>query len=118
MDKFTVAVMPVAKPAEWREFAKSAEGGDRAEDHRNYLRRHGVAREHIFLQETPMGHLMTLVWEGVDQGQAAQIMADLIQNPADEYEKFLVDTVIRDYHGLPADAPPPPPVERIARIEP
>lgn len=118
MEGFTVGVMPVAKTQEWREFAKSALDGDKSEGHRAFLKRRGVVREHIFLQQTPMGDIMVLVWEGVDEAGAARIMADLVQNPADEYEEFLVNHVIGELHGVPADAPPPPPVEHVATIEP
>jgi len=67
MEQFAVSVLPVANIDEWRQFATSIESGERAEAHREFLRRLGVKREHVRLQQTPAGAVMVLVWEGVDQ---------------------------------------------------
>ncbi len=118
MGAFAIGVLPVAKTTEWRAFCESVIDGDNAASHRAYLRDHGVAKEHILLQPTPMGDLALIMWEGVDQQHMEKALGGLMAAPATEYEEFLVNTVVRDYHGIPADAPPPPPLERIATIEP
>jgi hypothetical protein len=47
METFAVAVFPVAKPDEWRAWADSIASGDRADAHRQLMRRLGIRREHI-----------------------------------------------------------------------
>jgi hypothetical protein len=56
------AVAPVINVDEWLTFCREAAEGDQADAHRQFLRRGGVTREHIFLQRTPAGALMLLVW--------------------------------------------------------
>jgi hypothetical protein len=81
MEPFAVSVMPIAKFDEWRTFAGEIESGDRADAHREMLRRLGVKREHIRVQPSPAGHLVVLVWEGVDQERVGELMGDMLQNP-------------------------------------
>jgi len=118
MDTFTVQVFPVAKPAEWRSFIKSVESGDRADGHRQMLRRLGIKREHIFTQSAPEGDVMVLVWEGVDQGRVGELMADILQNPQSDHERYVGTYVIPTLHGVDPTAGPPPMTERVATIEP
>jgi hypothetical protein len=65
-----------------------------------------------------MGDLALIIWEGVDQSQLEKTIGGMMHHPEGEYEEFLVNTVVREYHGMPADAPPPPPMEHIMTIEP
>jgi hypothetical protein len=116
-DTFAVQVFPIAKPREWREFCDSIETGERAGAHREMLGRLGVTREHIFQQKTPDANVMVLVWEGVDQEQAAKGMGELIKKPQSEHERYLVSHVIRELHGVDPTAGPPPQIEKIATVE-
>jgi len=116
-DTFAVQVFPIAKPREWREFCESIETGERSGAHREMLERLGVTREHIFHQKAPAADVMVLVWEGVDQEQAAQGMGELIQKPQSEHERYLVSHVVRELHGIDPTAGPPPKIEKIATVE-
>jgi hypothetical protein len=116
MDTFAVQVFPIAKPREWREFCESVASGERAGAHRELLGKLGVTREHIFHQQTPAGDVMVLVWEGLDQEQAAEAMGEVIQRPQSEHERYLVSHVIRELHGIdPASGPPQ--IEKIGTVE-
>ena len=116
-DTFAVQVFPIAKPREWREFCESIETGERSGAHREMLERLGVTREHIFHQKAPAADVMVLVWEGVDQEQAAEGMGELIQKPQSEHERYLVSHVVRELHGIDPTAGPPPKIEKIATVE-
>jgi hypothetical protein len=52
------------KPDEWRAWVDSIASGDRADAHRQMMRRLGIKREHIRHQTSPAGDVMVLVWEG------------------------------------------------------
>ena len=116
-DTFAVQVFPIAKPREWREFCESIETGERSGAHREMLERLGVTREHIFQQKAPAAEVMVLVWEGVDQEQAAEGMGELIKKPQSEHERYLVSHVVRELHGIDPTAAPPPQIEKIASVE-
>ena len=116
-DTFAVQVFPIAKPREWREFCESIETGERSGAHREMLERLGVTREHIFHQKAPAADVMVLVWEGVDQEQAAEGMGELIQKPQSEHERYLVSHVVRELHGIDPTAAPLPQIEKIATVE-
>jgi len=62
METFAVTVFPVAKPDEWRAWIDSIAAGDRADAHRQMMRRLGIKREHIRHQASPGGDVMVLVW--------------------------------------------------------
>jgi hypothetical protein len=118
MEPFAVSVMPIAKPDEWRAFADEIAHGERTEAHREMLRRLGVKREHIRVQPTPDGgHLMVLVWEGVDQEQVGELMGDLLQNPRSDHERYVVEHVVPNLHGIDLSSGPPPMMETVSRIE-
>jgi hypothetical protein len=116
-ETFAVQLFPIAKPREWRQFCESIQTGERADAHREMLDRLGVSREHIFHEQTPGPDTMILVWEGVDQEQAVEAMADVIEKPQSEHERYLVSHVIRDLHGIDPSAGPPPQIEKIATVE-
>jgi hypothetical protein len=117
METFAVSVFPVAKPDQWRAFIDSIESGERADAHRQMLRRLGIKREHIRYQPSPAGDLMVLVWEGVDQDSVAPLLADLLQNPQSEHERYIGTHVIPDLHGVDPSAGPPPMMQKVATIE-
>ena len=116
-ETFAVQVFPIAKPQEWRQFCDSIESCERASAHREMLSRLGVDREHIFHQKGPNAEVMVLVWEGVDQKQAAEAMGELIEKPRSEHERYLVSHVVRELHGIDPTAAPPPKIEKIATVE-
>jgi hypothetical protein len=116
-DTFAVQVFPIAKPQEWREFCDSIASGERAGAHREMLGRLGVSREHIFHQTARDADVMVLVWEGVDQEQAAEGMGELIQRPQSDHERYLVSHVVRELHGIDPTAGPPPQIKKIATVE-
>ena len=60
MEAFAVTVFPVAKPDEWRAWVDSIASGDRADAHRQMMRRLGIKREHIRHQASPAGDVMVL----------------------------------------------------------
>ena len=117
MEPFAVSVMPIAKMDEWRAFADEIDSGDRADAHREMLRRLGVKREHIRVQPTPMGDLMVLVWEGVDQEQVGELMGDLLQNPRSDYERYVGQHVVPNLHGIDLSSGHPPMMEKVLTIE-
>jgi hypothetical protein len=112
-----VTVFPVAKPDEWRAWVDSIASGDRADAHRQMMRRLGIKREHIRHQASPAGDVMVLVWEGVEQDRAPELLADLVQNPQSEHERYIATHVIPDLHGADPTAGPPPIVQNVATIE-
>ena len=117
MEAFAVQVFPIAKPDDWRAWVDSAATGERAEAHRQMLRRLGIKREHVHHQATPAGDVMVLVWEGVEQDRVPELMGDMVQNPQSEHERYLATHVIPDIHGVDPTAGPPPRMEKVATIE-
>ena len=75
METFAVTVFPVAQPDEWRAWAGSIASGDRADAHRQMMRRRGIRREHIRYQASPAGDVMVLVWGDVEQDRVAGLLA-------------------------------------------
>jgi hypothetical protein len=116
METFAVAVFPIAKPDEWRAWIESVDSGERADAHREFLRRQGIKREHVRHQVSPAGDVMVLVWEGVEQDRMAAILAAL-QDPQSEHERYIATYVIPDIHGVDPSAGPPPMVHTDATIE-
>jgi hypothetical protein len=60
---------------------------------------------------------MVLIWEGVDQDRVPELMADLMQNPQSEHERYIATYVIPDIHDADPSAGPPPMVQKDATIE-
>lgn len=118
MEKVAVAVMPVADLGAWQEFTKEITTGVRADAHRAFLRRGGVQTEHVFHQQTPMGDLAVLVWEGVDPEQLGAHLADLMQHPASDHERYLRDHVVAQIHGIDLSQGAPPPARTLGSITP
>ncbi|HVN10541.1 MAG TPA: hypothetical protein VMT69_00475 [Kineosporiaceae bacterium] len=108
--------MPIADVAAWQKFADECSTGARSDAHREFLRRGGVRSETIFRQQTPMGDLMVVVWDGVDPEQLDAHFASMLQNPTSDHERYLRDYVIPTVHGVDTTQPPPPPAERVAEI--
>jgi hypothetical protein len=116
MTQMAVAVMPIADVGAWQAFADEITTGARGDAHRAFLRRGGVRTETFFHQQTPMGDLMVLVWEGVDPDQLGAHFASMLADPASEHERYLRDQVIPKVHGIDLDAPQPPPARKVGEI--
>ena len=116
MEKVAVSVMPIADMDGWKQFADEISSGSRAEAHREFLRRGGVTAERAYVQSTPMGDLMVVVWEGVDQPAMNEFFADMMQNPASDHERYIRDVAIAKIHGIDLTQPPPPPAEQMTTV--
>ena len=116
MTQMAVAVMPIADVGAWEAFADEISTGARSDAHREFLRRGGVRSETTFLQQTPMGDLMVLVWDGVGPEQLGAHFASMLQNPTSDHERYLRDVVIPKLHGIDTSQPPPPPARQVAEI--
>ena len=116
MEKVAVAVLPIADLGAWQEFIGEITTGARAEAHRAFLHRGGVRAEQIFHQQTPMGDLAVLVWEGVDPDQLGAHLADAMQNPASDHERYVRDHVVAKFHGIDLAHGAPPPAQRVASV--
>jgi hypothetical protein len=77
----------------------------------------GVTCEHIYSLPGEPGHLMILVWEGMDQAEAGARMADMLQSSRSDHERYLAAHVIPVNHGTDPAAGPPPEVDKVATIE-
>jgi hypothetical protein len=51
MAQMAVAVMPIADVGAWQEFTDEVTAGARSDAHREFLRRGGVSKETLFLQQ-------------------------------------------------------------------
>ena len=116
MEKIAVSVMPIADMDGWKQFADEISSGSRADAHREFLRRGGVTAERSFVQATPMGDLMVIVWEGVDQAAMNEFFADMMQNPASDHERYIRDVAIAKFHGIDLTQPPPAPAEQMTTV--
>ena len=116
MTQMAVAVMPIADLGAWQAFAAEISTGARSDAHRAFLRRGGVRTETIFHQQTPMGDLMVLLWDGVDPDQMAAHFSSMLENPASDHERYLRDDVIPKVHGVNTRQPAPPPARQVAEI--
>ena len=114
MTQMAVAVMPITDMGAWQTFADEASSGSRSEAHRAFLRRGGVRTETVYHQPTPMGDLMVLVWEGVDQDQMAAHLGSMLTEPASDHERYVRDQVLPKVHGFDPSAPPPAPARKVA----
>ena len=109
--------LPIADVAGWRQFAQEMSTGARHEAHAEMLRRFGVTREHVFQQSTPDGDVMVLVWEGLEQEDAAAAFNEIMQNPQSDHERHIGSHVVPNLHGVDPSAGPPPPIEKVAVVE-
>jgi hypothetical protein len=114
MTQMAVAVMPIADVGAWQAFVDESSTGAGSDAHRAFLRRGGVRKETVFHQQTPMGDLMVIVWDGVDPDQMAAHFGSMLQNPTSDHERYLRDYVIPKVHGIDTEQPPPPPARQVA----
>ena len=116
MTQMAVAVMPIADVSSWQTFIDEISTGARNDAHREFLRRCGVRSESAFHQQTPMGDLMVLVWEGVDPAQMAAQFESVLTNPSSDHERYIGEHVIPKVHGIDTSQPPPPPAQQVSEI--
>jgi hypothetical protein len=112
-----VQVLPITDVAGWREFAEEISTGERSDAHAEMLRRFGVTRERVFQQSMPGGDVMVLVWEGVEQEEAAAALREMVENPQSDHERYIVSHVVTNLHGVDPSAGPLPPVEQVSVVE-
>ncbi len=93
MMAMAVPVLP-GKLDEWRQFSAELMGPRRAE-YEASRRRMGVRSEHSFLQHTPMGDLVILVFEGDNLPAAMATMA----NSTDPFDQWTAAKA-KEIHGL------------------
>lgn len=117
METLAVSVFAVAKPDEWRAFVNSIASGERGDAHRQMLRRLRIKREHMRSKASPAGDVVTLVWEGGDQDRVASLLANFLQNPRSEHERYIAIHVMPDLGGVDTSAGPPPIMQEVATIE-
>ena len=115
MTQMAVAVVPIIDVGAFQKFADEVSTGVRSDAHRAFLRRGGVQSETIFHQQTPMGDLMVLVWDGVDPEQMAAHFSSMLEDPTSDHERYLRDYSTR-VHGVDTTQPLPPPAQRVAEI--
>ncbi len=112
-----VVVAPITDVSGWRQFAEETATGERREAHVEMLRRQGVTREHVFRQPTPNGDVMVIVWEGVDQEEAAAALGKMLEDPQSDHERYIVSHVAPNFHGIDLTAEPPSPAEHVSTID-
>ena len=112
-----VQVFPIVRLEEWRAFIASVAGGERHEAHLQFLRRHGVRREHIHHYASPAGDLAVVVWEGVEQDRIGDLVGDALRHPQSEHERYMGEFVVPELHGMDLAAAPEATLERLATIE-
>ncbi|MDX1690929.1 MAG: hypothetical protein R3290_07900 [Acidimicrobiia bacterium] len=116
-----VAVMnaPIADRSYWDQWMEDVTGSTETNQaHRDYLRRRGITSEHVFLQDTPAGTMMTLVWEGITQDDADRMLQEIISGEATDHERFMLEELMPKAHGIDPTEGPPPQVRHVTTLEP
>jgi hypothetical protein len=117
MEAIAVSVFPIAKLGEWKEFVDEASTGKRSNDHKSFLRRLGIKREHIRHMPTPEGDFAIIIWEGIDQDQIPNLMGSLTSDPQSDHEAYIANHVIPNLHGVDVGAGPPPEIKKLATTD-
>lgn len=119
MADLAIMTVPIVDRSFWDDWMADVTGsGETNADHRDFLRQQGIRSEHVFVQETPGGTMMTLVWEGITQKEADAILERAMSDPSSEHVRFMVEELLPKAHGVSADEEPPPPPDHVATIEP
>ena len=101
----TVPLVP-GKTEHWKQ-AVAELNGPRAAAHAASRKRLGLTRELVCLQPTPMGDMVCVLLEGTDPLGS---MRKMMESP-DAFDRWFVQTVFVEAHGLkPSDPPPAPEV--------
>ena len=89
-----VAPIPPGKTAAWKAFRDQL-NGPRRKDFEAQQKRLGLTRHAAWLQQTPMGDLVVLYFEGKDPGQ----LMSKIASSKDAFDMWFKQQV-KDIHGL------------------
>ena len=104
---FAAPILP-GKMDVWREFNKELVGARKA-DHEASQKRHGVTRQRLWLQQTPMGELAVVHV----QGPGAESMMPSLGGSDDAFDVWFRGKVM-EIHGIDMTQPPPrPPPELV-----
>jgi hypothetical protein len=94
----------------WKQFCAETSGPRRAERMES-MRRCGITRERVFLQQTPNADLAIVYLEGEDpQQELHKLLAS-----THPFDKWLADQII-DTHGIDVTQPPPPSNELVVDV--
>ena len=99
-----VAPIPAGKTDAWRKAAAEI-NGPRNAAYKESRRKHGIKREHVSLQSTPMGDFVVVHMDAPDQ---QEVMRAMMQGTSD-FDTWFRETVLVGVHGFdPKGALPPP----------
>ena len=100
-----VAPIRAGKTDAWRKAVDEIKGSRNAA-YKESRRQHGIKREHVSLQSTPMGDLVVVHMDAPDQ---QEVMRGMMQGTSD-FDTWFRETVLVGVHGFDPKAPLPPPV--------
>ena len=83
-------------------------GGAKEADFEDLMKRSGITRQCVSLQQTPMGDFVVVFFEGPNPGA---VMASL-GSSTNEFEKWFAQN-IKELHGIDASQPPPGPMSEL-----
>jgi hypothetical protein len=106
-----------AKPDEWRDFVDGIASGDRTDACRQMSRRLGIKRG----ARPPSGQLGRRC-DGLglgrrDQDRVVPLMADVLQNPRSDHERYIGTHMIPNIHGVDPSDGSAPTIQKVATIE-
>lgn len=99
-----VAPILKGKTEAWRQAVAEINGPRRAA-YKESRKKHGITREHVTLQTTPMGDFVVVHIEGPEQSVVGAMMQS-----TGEFDTWFRDTVLIGVHGFDPKGPPPPPL--------
>lgn len=118
MTNAAIMNMPIADRDIWDGWMRDSESGAMSDEHREFLQRRGVTAEHVYVQETPEGPMMTLIWEGITQDDGNMLVKEVSANPTEKHERYMVEELMPKAHGFDPRMDTLPPVpEHIVTIE-
>jgi len=100
-----VAPIQPGKTDAWRKAVDEIKGSRNAA-YKESRRQHGIKREHVSLQSTPMGDLVVVHMDAPGQ---QEVMRGMMQGTSD-FDTWFRETVLVGVHGFDPKAPLPPPV--------
>ena len=101
---FVAPILP-GKTDAWRKAVDEIKG-PRNTAYKESRRKHGIKREHVSLQSTPMGDMVVVHMDAPDQ---QKVMRAMMQSTSD-FDTWFRDTVLIGVHGFDPKAALPPPV--------
>ena len=100
---FAVPILP-GKTEAWKQAATSLTT-DRKADFDDFNQRFGITRHVGSLQQTPQGDFAVVFIEGDDPDSVLGKM----QQSEHPFERWFVETIFEDVHGITSSQGPPPP---------